>query len=79
MALWVRDGSLILKLTMGIGLTVTVLNEETRRPVGSLGGNAILSNSEFSGERDVRDRRGASDRMMVSAFGTLRMIPVIFL
>lgn len=51
MALWVREGSLMLKLTKGMGLKVTVLKEETRRPAGSREGNAFSSDSEFSSER----------------------------
>lgn len=78
-ALWVREGSLILKLTKGVGLMVTVLKEETRRPVGSGGGNAILSSSDVRNKLDLCDVVRGSDRMIVSEFGTRRMMEVIAL
>lgn len=70
MALWVREGSLMLKLTKGVGLMVTVLKEETRRPVGLRGRTAVASDSESCGEKDEGERTRVSDRMMVSEFGT---------
>lgn len=79
MALWVREGSLMLKLTKGAGLIVTVLKEETRRPVGSRWGDAIPSVSEFLSERDEYERGRGSDKIMVSEFGTWRMTEVIAL
>lgn len=79
MALWVREGSLMLKLTKGAGLNVTVLKEETRRPVGSCRGDTFSSDSEFCGERDECERVRGSDRMIVREFGTWRMTEVISL
>lgn len=78
-ALWVREGSLILKLTKGVGLIVTVLKEETRRPVGWGRGEAILSSSESRNKLDLCDVVRDWDRMIVSESGARRMMEVISL
>lgn len=58
---------------------VTVLKEETRRPVRSRGVTFVSSDSELRSEGDGCERARDSDRMIVSEFGTRRMTEVIAL